>query len=539
MWFGELPLSKCCGCLLAHSQVVGNGRVSKGTVLNESILRQFRDSGYEVLTVARIDADDIDENSAARMLADAVSGVGTRVEKAHTGRVNIFASTDGLLDYDRSSIVELNSVRPDITLAVVAPDQWVLAGRMIASAKIIPYAVASVDIKKVVAAASAIHVHSPQPTTAVLIQTVLPSITTKALDKTERVTRQRLDVRSAELTLQERCDHQIPALFDALSKVSLINPDLILIAGASAISDRCDVIPAAIEQHGGRVSRVGLPVDPGNLLMLAELNGVPVIGLPGCARSPKHNGFDLLLDKIVCRKEITDNWLNGLSIGGLLGEVHDRPQPRVASPVNTMIEGNTAAQVGAIVLAAGSSQRAGETNKLLHSFNSKPMICSVVESVLASDVAASIIVTGHQSEQVVHAIADYNLPALYCPKHAEGMAYSIAAGLSRLQKYDAVIVCLGDMPHISTEIINQIISAHEQLTDKIILPVFKGVRGNPVLIGRTFFDSLLQHEGDTGARHLIKQYPEKVFEYEVDTDSILKDYDTQESLQELGTNINR
>ena len=535
MWFGELPVSECVGCLLAHSQVLGNGRISKGTVLDESMIRQFSDNGYEVLTVARINADDIDENNAARMLAEVVSGVGTRVEKAHTGRVNIFAATDGLLDYDRASIVELNSVRPDTTLAVVAPDQWVLAGRMIASAKIIPYAVPEADIKKAVAAATAIHVHSPQPTTAVLIQTVLPSITTKALDKTERVTRQRLDVRSAKLTVQERCDHQIQALCDALAKVSLTKPDLILIAGASAISDRCDVIPAAVEQQGGRVSRVGLPVDPGNLLMLAELNGVPVIGLPGCARSPKHNGFDLLLDKIVCRREITDDWLNGLSIGGLLGEVHDRPQPRVASAEKKVVDNNVQPRIGALVMAAGSSRRTGEKNKLLHTFNAKPMVCSVVESVLASDVAESLIVTGHQSEQLTHAVADYDLPALYCPKHAEGMAYSIATGLSRLQKYDAVLVCLGDMPHVNTEIINRIISAHKKVDDKIVVPVYKRMRGNPVLLGRTFFDSLLQHEGDTGARHLIKQYPEKVFELEVDTDSILKDYDTSESLKELHT----
>jgi len=533
MWFGELPVSECVGCLLAHSQVIGSGRVSKGTVLDESLIQQFCDNGYEVLTVARIDTDDIEENSAARMLAEVVSGAGTRLEKAHTGRVNIFATTDGLLDYDRASIVELNSVRPDITLAVVAPDQWVLAGRMIASVKIIPYAVPAADIKRAVAAATAILVHSPQPTTAVLIQTVLPSITNKALDKTERVTRQRLDVRSAELTLQERCDHQVPVLCDELAKVSASNPDLILIAGASAISDRCDVIPAAIEQQGGRVSRVGLPVDPGNLLMFAELNGVPVIGLPGCARSPKHNGFDLLLDKIVCRREITDGWLNGLSIGGLLGEVHDRPQPRVASEINNSGIDAASVQVGAIVLAAGSSQRAGNLNKLLHMYNEKPMICSVVESVLASDVTSSLVVTGYQSEQVTTAIGGYPIPVIHCPRHSDGMAHTIATGLSQLQKYDAVIVCLGDMPHVSADVINQIISAFDQLVDKIVVPVYNSKRGNPVLVGRTFFDSLLQHHGDTGARFLMKEYPEKVFEVELDTMSVIKDYDTADALKGL------
>ena len=213
--------------------------------------------------------------------------------------------------------------------------------------------------------------------------------------------------------------------------------------------------------------------------------------------------------------------------------MHDRPQPRVASETKNSGIVAAAMQVGAIVLAAGSSQRAGDVNKLLHTYNDKPMICSVVESVLASDVAESLMVTGYQSEQVTSAISEYAIPVVHCPRFSDGMAHTIAAGLSQLQKYDAVIVCLGDMPHVSVDVINQIISAHEQLIDKIVVPVHNNKRGNPVLIGRTFFDSLLQHQGDTGARFLMKEYPEKVFEVELDSMSVLKDYDTAESLKGL------
>ena len=141
-----------------------------------------------------------------------------------------------------------------------------------------------------------------------------------------------------------------------------------MIIGASAISDPCDIIPAAIEKQGGQVKRLGLAVDPGNLLLLADYHGVPLLGLPGCARSIKHNGLDLLLDRIVCNVEITEDWLNGLCIGGLLGEAHDRPQPRVK------VTAKAQAQVAALVLAAGSSRRAGNKNKLLHLFNAKPCL---------------------------------------------------------------------------------------------------------------------------------------------------------------------
>jgi len=103
-----------------------------------------------------------------------------------------------------------------------------------------------------------------------------------------------------------------------------------------------------------------------------------------------------------------------------------------------------------------------------------------------------------------------------------------------LQSHDAVLVCLGDMPHISSEVIDRIISAgKDNLVDSIFIPVCDGRRGNPVMIGRSFFDALLQNEGDIGARYLIQQYPEKVTEIEVGSDSVLRDYDTADALQKL------
>lgn len=535
MWFGELPAKECVGCILAHSHRMANRRLPKGTVLDEGSLGELVASGFCKLTVARLEADDIEENSAALQLAEACSGLGTRSEKPHTGRVNIYAACDGLVSFNHESIVAANSVNQDITLSVVAENQWVLAGRMIASAKIIPYAVPASDLEKAVALIdkAELAVNQARSCAAVLIQTVLSSVKASTLDKTRTITEQRLQFRSATLAEEIRCEHTVKGVADALSQAAALSADVILIVGASAISDRRDVLPAAVEQCGGEVLRVGLPVDPGNLLMLAEYQGAPVMGLPGCARSPKHNGFDLLLDRIVCDLPITDTWMNRLCIGGLLGEVHDRPQPRVAVKATA----DAPAKVAALVLAAGSSRRAGETNKLLHSYNGRAMICSVVESVIESNVATGIVVTGHQQETIENILADLDIETHHCPNYTDGMAHSIAFGLSRLQSFDAVLVCLGDMPHISSAIINRIInathSADNSVADKIVVPTYKGQRGNPVMIGRTFYDSVLRNEGDSGAKFLIKQYPEQVLEVEVDSDCVLRDYDTQEALQSL------
>ncbi len=529
MQFGEFPIEECENCILAHSQLINGERISKGTLLTSDLIEVFVSDGYQALVVARLDADDVEENAAATQLARFIAGNGTRLEKAHTGRVNIYAKVDGLLDYNPASVIAVNSVSSAITCAVIAADQWVLAGRMIGSVKIIPYAVPAQDIGHAIDAATPMQVHSPVPKSVVLIQTTLPSIKKKVLEKTERVTRQRIEARSAELTVQHHCEHRIDELSRVIEESIQAIPDLVLIVGASAISDQCDVIPAAVESVGGQVQRLGLPVDPGNLLMMADYNGTTVLGLPGCARSPRHNGLDLLLDRLVCNIDITDDWLNSLCIGGLLSEAHDRPQPRVAAVSD--IPGT--ARIAALMLAAGSSRRAGYVNKLLHPFNEKPMVCAVLESVLASRVTESLVVTGYQADQVEQALQSYDVPFCHCPRYAEGMAHTIAAGVSRLQDFDAVIVCLGDMPHITANTINQLVESQDNPSDKIIVPVHRGVRGNPVMVGRTFFDSLLQNEGDNGARFLIRQYPDQLIEVEIDDASILQDYDTRDALNTL------
>ena len=104
--------------------------------------------------------------------------------------------------------------------------------------------------------------------------------------------------------------------------------DALIAFGASAITDRRDVIPAAIEAIGGRIERFGMPVDPGNLLLLAERHGMPIIGAPGCARSPKENGFDWVLQRVLAGVPIHDADIRAMGVGGLLMEIASRPQPR-------------------------------------------------------------------------------------------------------------------------------------------------------------------------------------------------------------------
>jgi molybdenum cofactor cytidylyltransferase len=119
--------------------------------------------------------------------------------------------------------------------------------------------------------------------------------------------------------------HDTAALAQALQDIA---GEVVLILTASATSDIADVAPEAVRQAGGRVDRFGMPVDPGNLLFLGALGSRPVIGLPGCARSPALNGADWVLSRIVCGLPVTGADIAGMGVGGLLKEIPTRPQPR-------------------------------------------------------------------------------------------------------------------------------------------------------------------------------------------------------------------
>ena len=126
--------------------------------------------------------------------------------------------------------------------------------------------------------------------------------------------------------------HDAAAIAGALEELKTEGCDIYLVAGASAIVDRHDVVPAGIEQAGGKVIHFGMPVDPGNLLLTGELDGKPVLGLPGCAKSPKYNGFDMVLERLAAGLPVGRAEIVRMGAGGLLAEIPSRPQPRDDEP---------------------------------------------------------------------------------------------------------------------------------------------------------------------------------------------------------------
>jgi len=533
MFFGDIPIDQAVGALLAHSYRSANGIIRKGQILSAAHIAQMRTEGVTQVTVAKLDNDDLHEDAAAEAIANALAGDNIRLGKSATGRVNLHALHDGLVSFEPNTVHALNRVDESITLATLAQEARVITGQMVATVKIIPYAVKCTTVAQAVESITQrIFIHPVTPSTACLIQTQLPSINTALRDKTRRVTANRLVERQANIVHELRVNHAVESVMGALNEAAKLHPDLILLFGASAISDRQDIIPQAITQSGGVIEHFGMPMDPGNLLLIGRLGNIHVIGMPGCARSSKNNGLDKVLDRLACKLPVTSHWISSLGVGGLLKEMVDRPRPRVVQQENL--------NVSALLLAAGRSQRFGDENKLLANWNGKPLIQHALESIDQSQIEEITIITGHQSELISDAInqgrCESTLAVIHNDAYATGMASSVKKGVSALIESDAIVVCLADMPNVNSQVIDALIQTFKTNPDKAIyIPTHNGQRGNPVLVARRLFDSILSLHGDTGARVLAKQFPESVLEVPIEIIGIQQDIDTEDDLSELNT----
>jgi molybdenum cofactor cytidylyltransferase len=346
------------------------------------------------------------------------------------------------------------------------------------------------------------------------------------IEKTLKITSERLAPAGATIVAERRVPHEERALAQAIEEVLREGAELVVVFGASAIADRRDVIPAAIEAVGGRIEHFGMPVDPGNLLLLAETRGRPVLGAPGCARSPKENGFDWVLMRLLAGLKVPREAITGMGVGGLLMEIVTRPQPRDEPVAATR-------RIAAVVLAAGRSTRMGATNKLTAEILGKPLVRIAAEAALGSHAKPVIVVTGHQREGVEAALASLPVQLVHNPDFASGLGSSLKAGIAAVPAdADGVIVLLGDMPQVDAHLVDRLIAAFDPEKGALaVVPTFEGRRGNPVLWSRRFFPDLMGIEGDVGARHLIGRYGEAVIEVPVTGKATLVDVDTPEALR--------
>lgn len=583
MILAERALDDARGAVLVHTTRAKDTVLKKGRVLSAADLESLRAAGFSSVWCAVLADDDVGEDEAAHRLAWALAGAHLSLAEAKTGRCNLHARSAGLFTVNALALSRLNELDERITVATLADGTPVRAGDMVATIKIIPLAVPgavltaaidlvrtpdenvrSSDLKLATEEASTgshrgrhkgdsdhyvrgadgpdsghsrmIEVHPWAGKRAGLILTRVPDTHPRLLERAAAAQRTRLERCGGTLAQEQVTPHREAEVAKALAEQAALGVEPILVLGASAIMDRQDVIPRALELAGGEVLRLGMPVDPGNLLMIGRLGQRMVLGVPGCARSLKRSGFDWVLERCCAGVEFSPRQLATLGAGGLLEESELRPSPRdEADGRPPAPELGGAPQVAALVLAAGKSSRMGAA-KQLELLDGKPLVRWAVEAALGSTACRVIVVTGHEGARVAQALEGLPVELVHNPDFAEGLASSLRTGLEPLDRGPPVagaLICLGDMPRVTSTHLDKLIAAFDTVAAPIVVPTCERKRGNPVLWASQYFSELRQLRGDVGARSLLEQHGEQVTFLALEDPAILLDVDTPQALAAL------
>jgi len=538
MKFGPVSPRDALGGTAVHSIRQGALVLKKGTLIGAREIAALEEAGVREIVVVRIEPGDVAEDLAAAQIAAAATGPGVRVDRAFTGRCNLFADTAGVLVVDKEAIDALNRADEAVTFATLPAFKPVVEGEMVATVKIIPFAMPESGRDAALAAAE-----RAKPLVRVapyvvrkigVVSTILPGLSPKVVDKTLKVLGDRIAPAGARVVSERRVPHDQEKLARAIEEVLTDGAEFVIVFGASAIADRRDVIPAALEAIGGTIEHFGMPVDPGNLLLIGHTRGKPVLGAPGCARSPKENGFDWVLMRLLAGLPVGREDITGMGVGGLLMEIVTRPQPRKDGP-------EAGRRIAGVLLAAGRSTRMGDANKLMAEIGGKPLVRIAAEQLLASQASPVIVVTGHQHEQIETALAGLPVRFTRNADYAQGLGTSLRTGIAALPaEADGAVVCLADMPQVDTALIDRLIGAFDPESGAlVVVPTQDGQRGNPVLWARRFFADLMKIDGDIGARNLIRDNAEAVAEVPVTGNGALVDVDTPDALRSVKAHIER
>ena len=185
--------------------------------------------------------------------------------------------------------------------------------------------------------------------------------------------------------------------------------------------------------------------------------------------------------------------------------------------------------ISAILLAAGQSKRMDGENKLKKIVNNQPLIKHSINNILESKIDELIIVVGYQ-EKIIKKLIRMNekIKIISNKNFRRGMASSIKVGLNHLsEKTEYFFICLADMPNINKKIYNSLIKSRNNY--KIIMPTYRGQRGNPVLFDISMKDIIINIRGDNGAKKIINMHEKKIFAFETNDQSIIQNFNTQES----------
>lgn len=471
--------------------------------------------------------DLLSENQAAHIIAYAFSSQSIWADVPKNGRCNLYAADNGLLTIDPDKITHFNTDNATCQIATKAANTAIIKNQKIASIKTIPRTVTKEKLDeqlKKISTPCTIKIKPYIKRKVGLIQTyTLPDSFDRLYSTTISLSKQLADTNS-NISAEIHCIHTPEEIKNSINELCTRQLDAILIIGPKTATSNKDPIPSGILKSGGQISQFGIPTAPGNLLIIGKRGSTTLLGLPGCSRSLKRNGLNLILEHFAAGNPLTATKIAKMGVGGLLDTSIDQAQESLPK-----------SNIAIIILAAGCSKRMGATNKLLININGSPIINYVIEAAINSFANEIIVVTGHESELIRNNLKSYKnkIKFIHNPNYTDGMSGSLCKGIDALSyNVDGAIFCQADMPLLHTHHFNRLIAAFSKGNDSsICTPTHKNQRGNPVLWGRSHFMKFKNLTGDTGAKHLLAHNSEHITEVIMNDDATLIDIDTRDELE--------
>jgi molybdenum cofactor cytidylyltransferase len=318
-----VPVEEAVGRILVHNVADATGRkaFSKGHVVHPDDLEKLVQLGLQEAYVAELEPGDVHEDEAAARLAAACAGDGITASRPTTGRVNFFAAQSGLVRVDTAGLGQINAI-DGLTVATLPANSLVQPKRMVATIKVIPFAVPKAALRHAEAIGQAA---SGLVRVAVLRQIDVGLILTGSDNARNRVfatyeppIRSRVEELGSHVLAVEYVPEDEQAIALSIEHLLAQGAQMVILAGETSIMDADDITPRGIRRAGGTIEHYGAPVEPGNLLLLAYRDQAPVIGAPGCVKSREANVVDLVLPRLLAGERLGKADVVALGVGGLL-----------------------------------------------------------------------------------------------------------------------------------------------------------------------------------------------------------------------------
>ncbi|MGX7092234.1 molybdopterin-binding protein [Hutsoniella sourekii] len=291
----------------------------RGHLIQEADIPRLKDIGKDHVFVGELEPGQVHEEDAAKALAEWVTGPNIEAGPPSEGKIALKSQVDGLFVLDRESLDAINSVG-DYTLATRWNLSPVQAGDTLVGLRIVPLLTEQDQVDRAVAIAQAgqpvFQVVSYQTLKIGVIITGSEVYHGRIQDRFEPVLRDKFSDFPTEILGFTKCPDDLDHISQALEAYLSQDADLVILTGGMSV-DPDDLTPTAIRQSGAQVISQGVPVQPGNMLMLAQLGSSYLLGLPGASIHAPVTSFDTLLPRFYAKYPITKADLIALGEGGL------------------------------------------------------------------------------------------------------------------------------------------------------------------------------------------------------------------------------